>query len=100
MNKHKHTPGPWAVEHPYGEGGIYVSGTNTALIAKIYHEQEANARLIAAAPDMLAALRSLLATAEAVDTANKNQHGHNCAGFSSNLFEFCHAAIRRAGGEA
>lgn len=64
--KTSHTPGPWNVEHPYGEPGVYVTGPNTGLIAKLYMPDagmhvadkpvtiDANARLIAAAPDLLA----------------------------------------------
>lgn len=67
--KTKHIPGPWVVEHPYGEGGIYVSQTNTALIAKVYYGQEANARLIAAAPELENACRLLVdAIAQITDT--------------------------------
>ena len=59
----KHTPGPWAVERPYNEPGIYVTGANprtsNPLICRLMDqaqapEGEANARLIAAAPDLLA----------------------------------------------
>ena len=75
MKTHTHTPGPWNVEHPYGEPGTYVSGPNTGLIAKLYTPDahlwnvdrkvsiEANAHLIAAAPDLLAALRLVYANA-------------------------------------
>jgi hypothetical protein len=67
-----HTPGPWNVEHPYGEPGVYVAGPNTGLIAKLCAPDshlfnadkpvsiDANARLIAAAPELLAALESAL----------------------------------------
>lgn len=60
--------GRWHVEHPYGEPGTYVAdSTTTALVAKVYpadgrawdqpHETtESRAALIAAAPDLLAAL--------------------------------------------
>lgn len=65
-----HTPGPWYVEQPYGEPGIYVAATiNTGLIAKLFPQdghlfnrdtkvsEAANARLIAAAPELLEALK-------------------------------------------
>lgn len=69
-----HTPGPWHYERPYGEPGHYISGPNTGLIAKLYEPDahlfnvdkpvsiEANARLIAAAPELLAVVRSFAAT--------------------------------------
>jgi len=62
-----HTQGPWFIRKNFngcgaldlfGEGGQTIIG-NALLI-----NQEANARLIAAAPDMLAALENLLALTE------------------------------------
>ena len=63
-----HTPGPWIVEHPYGEPGVFVSGPRTELIAKLYlvAEAEANAALIAAAPELLAALEKMVARWDAL----------------------------------
>lgn len=54
-----HTPGPWSVEYPYGEHGCYVTAANprttNPLICKMMPENaDPNARLIAAAPDLLA----------------------------------------------
>ena len=51
----QHTPGPWAISKPIG-GNVYIEKGNR-LIGHIYRDnREANARLIAAAPDLLAAL--------------------------------------------
>jgi hypothetical protein len=57
----KHTPGPWKIEHDYkpyvinaGAGHTICAITGTAAIRP---EAEANARLIAAAPEMLEALK-------------------------------------------
>src|SRR3546814_17259688 len=75
MSAH-HTPGPWkAVTDPFRfntlstvvGGGHAEKGLQSAMRAMIvevggyahWQEQEANARLIAAAPDMLAALNTL-----------------------------------------
>lgn len=55
-----HTPGPWfIVQGP----SVFVTRLDGAHIAKIgaAENMRASARLIAAAPDLLAALRSLLA---------------------------------------
>jgi hypothetical protein len=61
-----HTPGPWRVERPFQEPGVYVSAPTTELVAKMFapdrpEQMEANARLIAAAPEMLHVLRYLAA---------------------------------------
>ena len=64
-----HTPGPWHVERPFKEKGTYIAHTeSTALIARVYEgntivgktlpdQGQANARLIAAAPELLIALQ-------------------------------------------
>jgi hypothetical protein len=70
---HTHTQGPWHVGAGNGEGSIFsdngrtrleIGGTTLYSIAQITRgwnevEDEANARLIAAAPEMLEALQSL-----------------------------------------
>jgi F0F1-type ATP synthase epsilon subunit len=55
----KHTPGPWLVYHTAG-GHLGVHGPNKVSICSIsilrdttWEEKEANARLVAAAPDLL-----------------------------------------------
>ncbi len=67
--KTDYTPGPWAVELPYGEPGVYVTAANprytNPLICRLIDqaqskEGKANARLIAAAPDLLDALTDLV----------------------------------------
>ena len=68
----KHTPGPWQIAQPKGagtarfiwrndEGPGFAGETNTnyRMVARDVHS-EADARLIACAPDLLAALRLLL----------------------------------------
>lgn len=75
----KHTPGPWVVETPMpDEYAIVQAGLETyewQFIATVSvgipaeglmprQEAKANARLIAAAPDLLAALRDLVAFTE------------------------------------
>jgi hypothetical protein len=58
----QHTPGPWAYQATAGnhDFAIYPEATGRDL-ALVRDFNEANARLIAAAPDLLAALRALLA---------------------------------------
>lgn len=70
----KHTPGPWltdrnnvhtgqiaTVHHCIGNDWIEIWTDKWAETGLGEGEQEANARLIAAAPDLLAALQSVLA---------------------------------------
>ncbi len=67
MSTTKYTPGPWNVEHPYGESGVYIAGPHTEIIAQVWNQTrlpasaenatEANARVLAAAPEMLTILR-------------------------------------------
>ena len=68
MSKQAHTPGPWTIERPYGEPGLFVSRGDPAatnpLICKVREglrtgEPEANARLIAAAPDLLEVVQAI-----------------------------------------
>jgi hypothetical protein len=73
MKTDTHTQGPWHVGAGNGEGSIFsdngrtrleIGGTTLYSIAQITRgwnevEDEANARLIVAAPEMLAALESL-----------------------------------------
>lgn len=59
----KHTPGPWTVKRSARNGFPWVvcdNGLQPSDIMLGVPEVEANARLIAAAPDLLAALRSVL----------------------------------------
>lgn len=58
----KHTPGPWSFFRGLGTGNFYVESNipgitaNQQFLVKI-GESEGNARLIAAAPEMLEALK-------------------------------------------
>lgn len=71
-----HTPGPWIINHhglqqPTGDYDHIHAESNNALqaICKVVrrHDGNANARLIAAAPDMLDLLKDLLAIAKDCD---------------------------------
>lgn len=90
MNAATHTPGPWFANH----GAVNAQDVPIALAddySKSQSEREANARLIAAAPDMLAALRGIFVhlAAEAADT----HRGHVIA-----ALETARAAITKAEG--
>lgn len=67
MKQPKHTPGPWRVERHDGKTEIwsqnhFVARVDDALFmsAKKHGLEDGNARLIAAAPEMLEALASAL----------------------------------------
>lgn len=57
-----HTPGPWRLNRQRVEYGPYVAGDGwcVAIVLRDPVEQEANARLIAAAPELLVALEQLV----------------------------------------
>lgn len=61
MSETKHTPGPW---HTAGDQGVQIRSQRDQ-IAKVWtmrgNEWKANARLIAAAPELLEALQAVLA---------------------------------------
>ena len=54
-----HTPGPWSIR----QEGVWSVGTDHEMTALVYgftdEEEEANAHVIAAAPDLLEALKIL-----------------------------------------
>ena len=59
----QHTPGPWTIEQiiPEGEPQFWpIAGPHTFKVADVYLS-EIDARLIAAAPEMLDALKELIA---------------------------------------
>lgn len=74
----KHTPGPWEYEKLHGNGndagdyGVYEGADRSCRVARIENDDatgedkelaeicRANARLVSAAPDLLAALRTLV----------------------------------------
>ncbi len=67
MGETRHTPGPWSLDYDTLAGGHILVCTSDYGIAKVYDEEPgsrgmnmANARLIAAAPDLLAALQGLV----------------------------------------
>ena len=94
----KHTPGPWSAHKPSAVLGIKTDGRQWYIRAKdctvactLDGESEENARLIAAAPDLLEALQRLLpAYREAVKLWDSN---HDDA-----FTVQAHNAIAKAGG--
>jgi len=93
MNNTLHTPAPWQVS-PYGN--ITSKSLTVARVEQMpgnyESEKQANARLIAAAPDLLSALEFLLADYIAIN-------GENLTG-SSVPADKAREALRKAKGEA
>jgi hypothetical protein len=75
MSEVKHTPGPWKVSHWYSTVGQTCGVSNGILgVAAVYGtgrtEAESNARLVAAAPELLRAAEKHLAALEEEAEAN------------------------------
>lgn len=94
MSTTTHTPGPWRVSKH--ASGLLKIETKDRVICDGFAREAANAALIAAAPELLEALKNILDTALVVDAGNKNQFGTNCHGFAREVFEQAHAAITKA----
>lgn len=84
MSQYSHTPGPWKVQHNKRLEIAPADLGRIALLAHVYTggkaygvrytvpvpEAEANAQLMAAAPDLLAALQAIAAWCESGDGAH------------------------------
>ena len=112
MTAPKHTPGPWQLQDQIHTGtewgrtpkpddwrfGYRIAAKDNCHLAQVGHvdarykeSAEANARLIAAAPDLLQALEELVAETE--NNPALNYHALETAGF-----DMAHAALRKARG--
>lgn len=60
----QHTPGPWTLEVQFATGQHLLKGVNGASFARLQQmrpeRKEANARLIASAPELLNALKQFV----------------------------------------
>lgn len=89
-----HTPAPWTTR-PIGDGRVAIDGQHWVEFATVvveveemaYREGEANARLIAAAPDLLASCKALLEAAPSRDI------------IGADVFDNARSAIIKATGE-
>lgn len=71
MSTNKHTPGPWT-EHTFADEKFVEirAGGGCRIVAHVFLDngnREANARLIAAAPELLEALLAFVATFDGVE---------------------------------
>ena len=72
MNNTKHTPGMWETGEDVGEAVRCYVTTESRDICRcetMYGDAEANARLIAAAPELLEALKAMVEYVDAGDAA-------------------------------
>ena len=94
----KHTPGPWSVERRSAEDVRIVDGNPNTTIATLGNwlpefraERDANASLIAAAPDMVEALEDACRVLAQLDGAIPNSAHHE-------EWKACRAALKKARG--
>jgi len=106
--KTQHTQGPWLLTGIQGSDALMVGGDldGSQVIADIrtgedYQQSEADARLIASAPDLLAALRMALSSLaylkdKSAHLGEKNaEHAGDCL-----VFRTAYEAINKAEGRA
>ena len=72
----KHTPGPWEKRHSYGIEINIFAGDDLVAVAYAWEGQKgnANARLIAAAPDLLAACVEFVRKVECGEARSKRSY--------------------------
>ena len=89
----KHTPGPWKQGYAPGMGGMpaIIADANNTVLAEMFSDNPANAKLIAAAPEMLEALKNILHMLEGC-------HGDHSGGIGASKEE-AFEAIAQAEGE-
>jgi hypothetical protein len=106
VNETKWTPGPWVVE---GTASATVAARHdgAAEIAEViatgsmtHGERRANARLIAAAPDLYAALAALAAEVETIPDAMARIAPEVRVGRDNPALDRARAALARARGES
>ncbi len=106
----RHTPGPWEIAEDDVHGQAVVRGEHTEIATCWHHcvgsieiEMRANARLIAAAPDLLAALQMLMDLIELSGPRRIAPHKSPIEAVRAPLgkaeYEAARAAIKKAKGE-
>ena len=97
-----YTPGPWQAQPE--QGGAFTIWSGESQLGELQPDDmgdrlpaEANARLIAAAPDMLEALKAIVAKAH--DYGNRSDVPNNAACGFYDIVEDARDAIAKAKGE-
>jgi hypothetical protein len=103
-----HTPGPWE-QDPTGDIGWWAIGTNEKSVAHVVDEDrllgltkkeaKANARLIAAAPELLGALKAITERLTNERNAIANREGYIGDGELLPQVKAARAAIAKAEGK-
>lgn len=92
----KHTPGPWCIRaERYRFIHVYATGGGICHLDTVDGEGAANARLIAAAPDLLLALQMAMPALDLVRAQFPRHPGDD----SIDVVAAARAAIRKATGE-
>lgn len=106
MSETKHTPGPWSAIQPRPELLVIcteVDGDGIAEVDELWNRDEwlANARLIAAAPELLEALVALDTLIDFEESAKDGEHSwFDDASAINAAMEKARAAIAKATGGA
>ncbi|HGM5034484.1 TPA: hypothetical protein ACKPZU_000216 [Stenotrophomonas maltophilia] len=100
----KHTPGPWAYQEDSDAYTHIVRGHNNRFICQLAQttsaEIEANARLIAAAPELLMKITGLIGAAEYLQARVVETRGADCMDNLDVAIDEARAAIAKATGGA
>lgn len=95
------TPGPWVAE-PHAGRGAWVSGSNGEWSALACGNTDAtadaNARLIAAAPDLLAIMKGFVSLVDGVGLGRGKKYVELCSPSARRNIEEMRAAISKAEG--
>jgi hypothetical protein len=95
----KHTPGPWKIAHPYTTewDGCEIQFGSDGECVTDYVYSEADAKLIAAAPEMLEALEEILN----LEIKHMGDYWSGDEGYDvGDVQDLCKAAIGKAKGES
>jgi hypothetical protein len=100
----QHTPGPWRVCSPSAENGRHEIYAGNQLVAQSFNWMLdatgadyaiADAALIAAAPELLEALKCALRQLETLGGARR-RHAEGADAIHAEVLEYCDAAIAKA----
>ena len=94
MSEAKHTQGPWRYVHAPGYCGELIAQDGTTIAEFVVEPSLDNARLIAAAPELLAALKFI------VSEWGYDGHGGELEDGESEVIDKVRAAIAKAEGGA